>query len=473
MVYVLKYIGPFLRINALKSEQVEKQLFYLAKETVKYLTLNSRCGITIPQNELKSKNFPNIDNSILNSISPLLCIYKKAKPKLKSISNNLCFEEDALKKEINIEGNGFMTLCLLELIGYYKKFKDIDSRKYSLSNLYLILCRKQLEFYAANFRNIEGVFVDKKNVSHELDVELKFEEKNKKFKYSDQAIQMAAFYKYSLLDNNKCGEEYRSFSMDILKMFLEYREELYFCSEEELIKLCFAFNLFYSYSKLPEAKTLLLDLMEFLIEDEDFSSKADIKVEEICLVFINCVLFYKNTNILKFKDIGEEIYSNLLDIYDPERGIFTKASEKKEVSYGCIEILSYLLSISCHNNLFEKSKEGDMIIVDIFRHQIIDSELISSWPQSPDLDDVERYKNFSSKAENLLDEQDFRMTLIPSPEASELPSIFNKNIIYNRKKEAFSKGKDTFDSAKNLFIFFLIIYLTNIFNEPNLKEGSE
>ncbi|WP_228201967.1 MULTISPECIES: hypothetical protein [Clostridium] len=467
-MYILNYIGPFLRINSLKSNQVEKQLFYLSKEAIKYLTLTSRCGITIPQSELKSRNFPNIDNNIINSISPLLCIYKKAHPKLISIGNNLCFDEDALKKEINIESNGFMTLCLLELIEYYNQFKDIDNKKYSLSNLYLILCKRQLEFYATNFRNIEGVFVDKKNVSHNLNSDFKFEEKNKKFKYSDQAIQMTAFYKYSLFDKTKCGEEYRNFSMDILKMFLEYKDELYLCSREELIKLCFAFNVFYKYSNIPEVKILLLDLMEFLIEDNDFSSKSDIKIEEICLTLINSILFYKSTNILKFKDISEEIFKVLLDMYDPELGIFIKPCEKKEISYGCLEILSYLISMLCYNNLIEKSKDSDMIIIDIFKRQIIDSELILSWPQSPNLDDVERYENFSAKAENLLDEQFFRMSFVPSPEICELPPIFIKNITYNKKKGSFSQGKTTFDSSKNLFIFFLIIYITKIFNENNL-----
>lgn len=470
MVYVLKYIGPFLRMNALTSEHVEKQLFFLSKEAVKYLVLNSRCGIAVPQSELKSRHLPNIDNSIINSISPLLCIYKKANPKLINIGGYLCFDEDSLKKEINIEGNGLMTLSLLELVDYYRKLKDIDSKKYSLSNLYLVLARKQLEFYAANFRNIEGVFIDKKNTAHALDGDFNFEDKNKKFKYSDQALMMAAFYKYSQYDDSKCGEDYKTFSLDILKMFIAYKDELYLCSKEELAKVCLALNMFYSYSMHPEAKLLLLDLMEYLLEDADISSKTEIDLEEDCLIFINCMLLYKNTDMLKFRDIGEQIYNKLLELYDPERGIFIKPSDKKEISYSSVEVLSYLFSILCYSNLIEETTDNKLIMVDIFRRQVVDSGLILSWPPSPDLDDVERYRSFSSKSENLLEEQEFRMASIATPEAAELPPVFIKNISYNKKKESFSPGKSTFDSARNMFIFFMSIYLTKIFGETDLQE---
>jgi hypothetical protein len=167
-------------MNSLNSETIEKQLFFLAKESVKYLVLHSKCGITLHANELKLRNSPNFDNSILNSLSPLLCIYKKGNAKNLSVGGNLSFDEESLKRDITIESNAFMTLSLLELVDFYKTFKDIDSKKYSLSTLYLSLARKQLEFFAANLRNIDGVFVDKKHSSKNSDKDSEFEEKNKK-----------------------------------------------------------------------------------------------------------------------------------------------------------------------------------------------------------------------------------------------------------------------------------------------------
>jgi hypothetical protein len=184
----LKYIGPFLRINKLNKENVEHQLFYLAKESLKQIVLYSKCGIQTPLKELKVKNIPNFDINTFKDVSPLLCAYKKANTKLINIDNSLCWDADKFKREINIDSNSLMTLCLLELHDYYSQFKNIDANKYNLSRLYLLLCKKQLEFYASYFRNEEGVFIDKKDISDLFTGELNFEEKF-----------MRSFYKLPLI----------------------------------------------------------------------------------------------------------------------------------------------------------------------------------------------------------------------------------------------------------------------------------
>jgi hypothetical protein len=472
VVYSLKYIGPFLRMNTLKSNTIEKQLFFLAKESLKYLVLNSKCGITLSTNELKTKNIPNFDISTINSFSPLLCIYKKGSPKLINIGGGLCFDEDSLKKEINIEGNALMTLSILELIDYYKKFKGIDNKKYSIGNVYLLLAKKQLEFYASNFRNIEGIFVDKKHIDGNSSDNYKFEEKNKKFKFSDQAFLMAAYYKYSLYDDSTLGSEYKTFAIDIFNMLIELKDELYSYSYEELTKLSFALNLFYSYSNLPEAKLLSLDLMEFTLENykDTLHIKPENELELDSLFFINCLIVYKNTGILKFKDTSDKIYNKLLELYIPEKGIFIKPEDKKESIYGSLEIVFYLLSILNYMKLFGYSKDGNMISVDIYKRQLVDSGIILSWPVSPDLDDVERYRNFTSKSDDIIDEQEFRMPNLPTPDSVDMAPIFIKNVIYNKKKETFSQSKLTFDSCKNMFIYLLIIYLNKLFTEDNLEN---
>ncbi|WP_406765167.1 hypothetical protein [Candidatus Clostridium radicumherbarum] len=464
----MKYIGPFLRMNTLKSNIIEKQLFFLAKESLKYLVLNSKCGITISSKDLKIKNVPNFDISTIGSFSPLLCIYKKGSPKLINIGGGLCFDEDSLKKEINIEGNSLMTLGILELIDYYKKFEGIDNKKHSLGNVYLLLAKKQLEFYAANFRNIEGLFVDKKHTDGNSLEEYKFEEKNKKFKFSDQAFLMAAYYKYSLFDDSALGNEYKSFALDIFNMFNELKDELYLSSYEELTKLSFAINLFYSYSKLPEAKLLFLDIMEFILEGRKdiLPDKLKNELETDCLFFINCLVIYKDTEIIKFKDTCDNIHNKLLELYMPEKGLFLKAEDKKESLYSSLEIVLYLLSILSYMKFFGESKDGNMIAVDVYKRQLIDSGIILSWPVSPDLDDVERYRNFTSKSEDIIDEQEFRMPNVPAPDSVDLAPIFIKNISYNKKKESFTQSKLTFDSSKNMFIYLLIIYL-NKFTADN------
>lgn len=456
-------------MNTLKSNTIEKQLFFLAKESLKYLVLNSKCGITLSPNELKTKNIPNFDISTISTFSPLLCIYKKGSPKLINIGGGLCFNEDSLKKEITIESNALMTLSILELIDYYKKFKGIDNKKHSIGNVYLLLAKKQLEFYASNFRNIEGLFVDKKHIDGNSSDEYKFEEKNKKFKFSDQAFLMAAYYKYSLYDDSTLGSEYKRFAIDIFNMFIQLKDELYSYSYEELTKLSFALNLFYSYSNLPEAKLLSLDLIEFILQNykDTLHIKPENELEADSLLFINCLIEYKNTGILKFKDTCDKLYNKLIELYIPEKGIFIKPEDKKESIYSSLEIVFYLLSILNYMNLFGYNKDGNMIIVDIYKRQLVDSGIILSWPVSPDFDDVERYRNFTSKSDDIIDEQEFRMSNLPTPDSVDMAPIFIKNVSYNKKKEAFSQSKLTFDSSKNMFIYLLIIYLNKLFSEDN------
>ena len=198
----MKYIGPFLRINTLSKENIKSQLFHLAKESMKHICLSSKCGISIEPKELAENETPDFDINTFSSFSPLVCIYKKASPIMRNVDNVLTWNEDKFKKEINVTGNGFMTLGLLELASYYDSFRDISKNLYSYKNLYLTLAKKQLEFYAANLRNEEGLFVDKTYLNSDEDSHLQFEKKDKKFRFSDQTFLMAAFYKYSCLTGN-------------------------------------------------------------------------------------------------------------------------------------------------------------------------------------------------------------------------------------------------------------------------------
>ena len=115
------------------------------------------------------------------------------------------------------------------------------------------------------------------------------------------------------------------------------------------------------------------------------------------------------------------------------------------------------MTYSDSNNM----EEDSYMLQDIFKHQIIDSGIVLSWPDSPSLDNAEHYRNFSLKSEDLLQEEDFRMATIGTPENNELASIFIKNVVYNRRKDTFKQTKSSFDSSKNMFIFFLTIFFRN------------
>lgn len=441
----MKYIGPFLRINKLKKENIQNQLFYLSKESLKNIVLYSGCGIKTTVKDLKIKNISNLDINIFSSVSPLLCIYKKAAPKLEPADNYRSWNSDKFKKEINITGNALMTLSLFELCSYYQDFRSSEPKKYFTGELYKTLGKKQLEFYATYFRNSEGVFVDKVDESEASADKLIFNDKNKKFKYSSQALLMAAYYMCSTLLENNEGENFKNFSLEILKMLLQYKEELYTSSFDELSLICLGLNVFYSFSKNDDCRILLLDLCELLTE------KA-LSCYEYCGAYINSLLFYKSTGLIRFRDLCEDIYLKLAELYRNELGIFIPDTEEKELDYSCDDIAVYLLCM-----LF--SENGSDIATDIFKRQLLDSGIILSWPEAPDIGDIERYRNFSGKAEDLLEDQNFKMPSVPSPESSEFAPVFTKYVTYNMKKDIFKASKPSFDSSKNMYIFFLIITL--------------
>ena len=41
----MRYIGPFFRMNSLSEKEINGQLFYLSKEAVKTIVLQSKCGL--------------------------------------------------------------------------------------------------------------------------------------------------------------------------------------------------------------------------------------------------------------------------------------------------------------------------------------------------------------------------------------------------------------------------------------------
>ena len=460
----MNFLGPFLRVNTLNKNNIKNQFFYLSKESLKDIVFDSKCGIYIPVRDLKSKSFSKIDINTIKLNSPLLCIYKKGDAKLKSKEGLLNWNENKVKKEITINSNAFMTLSLLELVDYYRSFKDIDDTKYALSSLYLKLCKEQLEFYASYFRNKDGLFVDKKDLTDPMHQEFNFEDKNNKFKFSDQAFMMAAYYKYSSYDKDKDKDEheYEKFSLDILNMFTQYKEEIYNVSFEELNKICLALNIFYKYSGLEKCENLLIDFLDLLIEQYNTKPTLIInaKLDHSCMLFINCTLMYNNTSILKFKDTSDDLYEKLSKLYDIDKGILLKESADKEIIYTSDELMLYMYSIILYSDLNNVEDNSNML-QDIFKHQILDSGIVLSWPDSPSLDNSEHYRNFSLKSEDLLQDDDFRMPEVPTPEINELASVFIKNVVYNKRKENFKQRSLSFDSSKNMFIFFLTIFFRN------------
>ena len=452
----MKYIGPFLKLNYLSKKNIGNQLFHLAKEGEKLLIFYSNFGVISDSKkpELNIKSYYDINT--FKPFSPLLCIYKKGDVKLLNEGNKLHFLEDRFRRDIVVFSNALMTLSILELAKYYKSVEGDHKPKHSLYKTYITVAENQLEFYLTYLRNAEGIFVDKKNISDSN--EFKFENKSKGYIFSDQALIMAAFGSCSLLSRSKDGEQYKNFSFDIFNMIYGCRENIYTLPMDEIMKVCLGLNLFYDFTDDKKVFSLLLDLYdcaESSLEDDDLG-KETIAIK--CMFLINSMLIFKHSNLLKYKDNALKIFNDIDKYYDTDIGIFNKDTSKKEIDISSSDLILYLIStLLCYKG--KDDTETSRVVSELFKHLVEESQIIGSWPEVPNLDNPEKYADFSLESKDLLDEKNFKLPSIGTPESTLLLPLFLKEITYNKKKNSFSEPKSSFYSDQNMLFFFLFIYL--------------
>lgn len=455
--YTLRYIGPFFRMNSLSQSEISGQLFYLSKESIKTLVLSSKCGLLMQVRN--SKKSSTNDISILNNFSPLLCIYKKSSPLFVHSKTSHGFDESSFRKEINPSTNALMTLCILELSEYYSYYNNQNRKVDSFEYAYKYIAREQLQFYSENLRNNEGLFVAKKNTSDGNSKGFKLEDKDNKFKFSDQAFMMNAYLLYSKYNpSDEISSDYLKFSKEILDLFIDYKDALYDLSFSENVEIFLCLNSYYKYSNDNEAKKLIIDLGDYLItrfQEKDYFIDS---LDDCALFSIALMDAYKHTGMFSFKDCYSEINERLISMYNPEKNMFMKISDKKEVKYSSIEINAYILSLLLYSDIDNKEMELKSIVSSIYRKCFINNGLLTSWPDAPTLDEVERYRSLSLRADDMLDETYFRMPVLPTPKSSGMAPIFLKNLTYSKKKDVLSCSKISFDSSRNMFNFYLLIY---------------
>lgn len=451
----MKYIGPFFRMNTLSVDDIKGQLFHLSKEAIKTIALKSKCGITTSFRSSKKSHSTN-DINTLNDFSPLLCIYKKASPTFIHSKSSSSFNEETFKKNILPIPNAMLTLCILELSNYYSNYSARTTSISSLEKPYLSLAKKQLDFFSKNLRNSEGIFVEKKNSNDTNSNKYNLIGDDNTFSFSNQAFMMVAYYLFSsYYEEESVSLEYKEFSLEILNMFLEFKESLYDVSFEEGTKILISFNILYSYYNNDNLKDLIIDLSDFLIDkfsDKDYIN-SEIDTSSLFAIALNDS--YNNSGVLSFKDKSNEIVEKLTSFYDSELGIFTKNGDKKEIKYSAEEIVFYILTLILND---DSSQSYKSMISNLYRNLLVNSGIVSSWPEAPTLDEIERYKGLSLRSSDMLDELFFRMPNLESPVASGKAPIFYKNVVYSYKKNRFEVKKDSFDSTKNMIIFYLIIH---------------
>lgn len=453
----MRYIGPFFRMNSLSQKEISGQLFHLSKESIKTLVLNSKCGILA---QIKTSKKTSDDISMLNNYSPLLCLYRKASPLFIHSKSSHGFDEASFRKEINPSTNALMTLCLLELSEYYSHYNDNNRNIASLEKPFKYLAKEQLQFYSENLRNNEGLFVDKKNISDGNSKGFSLIDKDNKFNFSDQAFMLTAYFLYSHYnESDPISPDYLKFASEILDMFKNYKSALYDLSFNENVQIFLALNVFYKYSCNLDAKKLILDLGDFLIckfQEKDYYEDS---IDDCALFAITLMEAYKHTEIISFKEISREISEKLISFYDNDKNVISKLSDKKESKYSCSEINLYLLCLLMYSIQESKTTDLKPIISGLYRKFFVNGGLLTSWPEAPTLDEVERYKKLSLRSADMLDETYFRMPVLPTPKGTGLAPIFVKSLIYSKRKDSLNVKRTSLDSNKNMFNFFLIIYL--------------
>ena len=445
-------------MNSLSEKEINGQLFYLSKEAVKTIVLQSKCGLV--SKIKKNKSSSSIDITTNSNFSPLLCVYRKSSANFIHSKNSNGFDEDSFKKEINPSTNALMTLCLLELLDYYRSFENIDSSNYALYDLYNSISKDQLEFYSSNLRNGEGVFVDKKNLLENNARNFNLVDKDNKYKFSDQAFMMLAYYMFSIKNpKDDVSESYAEFSLQILNMFYDFKDKLYECSLDEICKVLLSLNILYSYKNDNELKDFIIDLADYAMCKFDEKDYYVDSLDTSALCSLVLTLSYKHTKIISFLEKSTEIINRLYSLYDEDKGSFYKLSSKKEIKYSCFDITFYILAFIIYDDVSTNSSEHRNMISTVYKKFIINSGIISSWPEAPTLDDYERYRGFTLSSKDMVDESYFRMPDIPTPESTGVAPIFNKYVTYNKRKDTFSNTKNTFDSYRNFLNFFLLIHL--------------
>lgn len=475
----MKYIGSFFKANSLSKEEIASQLLFLSKESVNHIVLESRCGISTNYKNLK-ENFKKDEISFFKNNNPLICIYKKAKPNIYSSKYSKTWDDTTFKKDIPVSSNALMTLSLLRLCSYYEKFKNINSALYKRAAFYKNLSKLQLEFYYTYLRNPEGFFVNKKNDESSSKSGLNISEKEDEMSYSDQALMMLAYYMYSkVAPEDSDSKTYEDFALQILNMFVNFKEELYSLSLDECCKIDYCLNNMLLYSHNEDCKLLVLDLSDFILNKYYESNSTFSNLETTSLLALNMYLSYKNTNILIFKDAYLDLIELFCNMFNDEKGIILKGTDKKEYKYSNMEICLYLTNLLMSFDLDEDSSDKrENIISKVYKNYIVNSGIVTSFPDAPNLDSHERYKKFSLKPDDLIDESMFRMTNANSPELTGLAPIFTKNLKYSTKKSIFTSDKTTFDSTKNMFIFFVFInsfidkYIDFITDTPKEKKNT-
>ncbi len=446
------HLGKFLKLSSLNFPIVEYQLFNFSKESLKQIFLNSKCGEIINGKEFKDKP-SNSDLTGTKNIYPLSCVYKKAKPKIKTENNVFHWKEDKIKKEIDILSNSYMSLSLLTLAEYYNEIIKNEKKRHSIVKFYVSCVKCQLNYYTNNFRNELGLFVDKyvntgnKN-KKEGDGIHTFESIDKPFDFAAQAYLMICFLKCSqmLKDTSPYKIPFLNFSNEIQKMFLSFKKDMFQCKPRKLVELMNSFQIYLEIK--PDAPdeflNLSMELFEILSEKISISSLETYDKILLYNVFSKFKSHFLNNDsyfdIEKINLISEYIWEFEYIFSNPNFESTELASSK--------DLISYQIYLSKTNK--QKS-------INFYTNTLLPCKIFSCFPNIPKRYEGEKYFQFEHKEEFSIPDKFLKPSSYKTMDETNLTPIIYKNTNFSYEKLKFSKSKDKFDASINMKLIFFIL----------------
>ena len=442
------HLGKFLKLSSINSPVIEYQLFNFAKESLKQIFLNSKCGEIINGKEFKDKP-SNSDLLGTKNIYPLACVYKKAKPKIKTENNTFSWKEKNIKKKIDILSNAYMTLSILTLADYYNKIIKSEKKKKEIVKFYVSSAKCQLNYYLKNFRNELGLFVNKHHIENsEINTE-KFESLNNNFDFSAQAYIMICFKKCSemLKEESPYKLPFLNFSNEMERMFIDFKNDILIQNPQKTIDLLNALQIYINLNLNinDELSELILLIIDNFFKINSISS----------LGTYNKILLYNtlstiksnsfdnlNKNQLEIKQLISECIWELHDIFtDPN-------FELNEIT-NSEDLISYQIYLSNTNN--KKS-------LDFYNSILIPSKLFSCFPNIPKKHESEKYFNFEHTEQSKIPDIFFKPSCYKTMDEINLTPIIDRDIYFSYEKNKFSNPKYKFNSLVNMKLIFLILY---------------
>lgn len=450
------------------------KLLYMAINTIKWGCLYSGAGIaySLPEKDIKKLSF-NIDstnpsNDIYQNLTPIKCIYKKAKPEFLNpaleISKQLNYEwiSKSFNKIISPSTQSYTILALCNL-GEVMYGEDISLGSILIKNAEIIY-----DFLSTYLRNQDGLFISAEDKTKSLSDDITIKPCQKDSKLTDELCVFEALLclyhitsknelkAYFNTQNSKYINEARSIFSYIYENYhdlLELSSKQISLSISTLARCC-------KYEEDTEHLVYYNQLIALLCAELESRIKATGELERrfndsTTASFITHFRAASallegsiETGIKKFETLSVRIYDYLADMFDYSMGLFV-TGDSTELNYSIRDIAEIIKGLFVYYSKHKKDRILK-IILDFYTSSIEKSKIMPSI--------AERQFKFQNK-EVLITEE---LPLIL--ECNKVPVFLKSFRFVFKRTQTFTVSK-YFHSNYALYSSYLFLnYLTPIIN---------